>query len=246
MNPRPSAAPRPEGVNERNISIQSPRVNPPSRELLNLKGGANRGSAFALDFTNVPLALEAKEGGQLLLSDTQLFSEIGDVHALVFPYRELNVKLNVLYGPDDVTVSHSHTANMNRKARKLRPAQVYEEYRQKSGWYLAAWRDYCGFTLDEVASELDRSKGFISDLETGAMRSGKAPARFNRDLIEEMAKVMRTTGGRLIDINPLTHDEMNDAIVRATEKLDSAGKSAVLSLALSWAAHSNVPTSNDT
>lgn len=128
-----------------------------------------------------------------------------------------------------------HTPNMSQKARRSRPAEVYEDYRAKSGWYLAAWRDHAGLTLEDLAAELGRSKGYISDLETGAVRAGRPATRFNRDLIEQVAAVVGTTGGRLIDVNPFSLNERMERLSSVIAKLDEAGQQAVLSMAESWA-----------
>lgn len=122
---------------------------------------------------------------------------------------------------------------MTAKPRKTRP---YEDYRARSGWYLAAWRDIKGLTLEDLAAELGRSRGYISDLETGAVRPPRAATRFNRDLIEQVAKVVGTTGGRLIDVNPFELDEQMDRLDAAIARLDHAGRAAILNMAESWAA----------
>ena len=123
---------------------------------------------------------------------------------------------------------------MATKPRKQRDPAIYEDYRAKSGWYLAAWRDHAGLTLDDLAAELGRSKGYISDLETGAVRTGRPPTRFNRDLIEQVAKVVGTTGGRLIDVNPFTVSDQYERLSAAIARLDDAGQAAVLNMAESW------------
>jgi transcriptional regulator with XRE-family HTH domain len=84
---------------------------------------------------------------------------------------------------------------MARKPRSARHA-LYEEYRAASGWYLAAWRDYRGLTLEDLADELGKTKGYVSDLETGAARGGRASNRFNRDTLMAVAQAVGTTGGR--------------------------------------------------
>ncbi|WP_332657330.1 helix-turn-helix domain-containing protein [Brevundimonas sp.] len=124
---------------------------------------------------------------------------------------------------------------MALKQRKARH-DLYEEYRRKSGWYFAAWRDFAGLTLEDLAAELGRSKGYVSDLETGATRENRPPTRFNRDLVEAAAKVMNTTGGRLIDVNPYTMTENAARLDAAVAQLDDAGKEAMLGMVKSWLA----------
>lgn len=121
---------------------------------------------------------------------------------------------------------------MSERPRKTRPAELYEDYRERSGWYLAAWRDFAGLTLEDLASELGRSRGYISDLETGATRPNRPATRFNRDLVEQVAKAVGTTGGRLIDANPYTMWEHARSLDDAIAKLDDADRRAVLDLAV--------------
>lgn len=121
------------------------------------------------------------------------------------------------------------------KPRRARH-DLYEDYRQRSGWYLAAWRDSAGLTLEDLADELGRSKGYISDLETGASRADRPPTRFNRDLIEQVAKVLGTTGGRLIDVNPYTLSDRAERLSAAVARLDDAGQEALLDMAERWLA----------
>lgn len=128
---------------------------------------------------------------------------------------------------------------MLKKPRKPRAPEVYEAYRVKSGWWLAAWRDKAGLTIDDLAAELGKSKGYISDLETGAVREGRPPTRFNRDLVEQVAKAVGTTGGRLIDVNPFTLDEQMDRLNAAIAQLDDAGQKAVLGMAEQWPVRKN-------
>jgi len=116
-------------------------------------------------------------------------------------------------------------------ARKTRPMEVYETYRQASGWYLAAWRDFSGLTLDDMSAELGHSKGYISDLETGAVRAGRPPTRFNRDLIEKVSLVVNTSGGRLIDVNPFTMWEHAEKLDRIIDRLPDGDRAAVLDMA---------------
>jgi transcriptional regulator with XRE-family HTH domain len=120
---------------------------------------------------------------------------------------------------------------MSEKPRKTRPLELYEEYREKSGWYLAAWRDFAGLTLEDLASELGRSRGYISDLETGAVRAGRPATRFNRDLVDQVAKAVHTTGGRLIDVNPFTAWEHSARLDETIRALSSEDREAVLDMA---------------
>lgn len=116
------------------------------------------------------------------------------------------------------------------KPRKARP-DLYEPYRAASGWYLAAWRDYRGLTLEDLAEEVGSSKGYVSDLETGATRPDRPIRRFNRDLVDSMAKALGTTGGRLIDVNPYLMDEGFDQFAAVIRDLDPGQRAAVIQLA---------------
>lgn len=113
-----------------------------------------------------------------------------------------------------------------RKARH----DLYQTYRDASGWWAAAWRDYRGLTLDELAEELGRTKGYVSDIETGASRHGRPATRFNRDTIDQMAKALNTTGGRLIDVNPFALEEHGEGIESIFRDLDRPSRDAVIQL----------------
>lgn len=119
------------------------------------------------------------------------------------------------------------------KQRKGRSNELYETYKVASGWYLAAWRDWRGLTLDELAAETGITKGYISDLESGAAREGRPMKRFNRDMIDSMARALDTTGGRLIDVNPFTVDDIEDRFDSVIRRLDAQQRDAVLQLAKS-------------
>ena len=95
---------------------------------------------------------------------------------------------------------------MAKRPRKPRLEQ-YEAFREASGWYLAAWRDYRNLTLEDLAAEAGTSKGVVSDMETGNQKSnGTKAQRFNRDWIERFARALDCTGGYLIDVNPFVQD----------------------------------------
>jgi transcriptional regulator with XRE-family HTH domain len=133
---------------------------------------------------------------------------------------------------------------MAEKPRKARH-DLYPTYRQRSGWYLAAWRDFAGLTLEDLADELGKSKGYVSDLETGAARPDRPPTRFNRDLVERVAEVVGTTGGRLIDVNPFEVDDRMRRLNDAVAQLDAAGQDAVLEMAERWLGRSTPKTGTE-
>lgn len=101
---------------------------------------------------------------------------------------------------------------MAKRARAPR-LEKHEEFKERSGWYLAAWRDFRGLSLEELAEEVGTSKGQISDLETGAEKKGtKQNARYNRDWVESLARALDTTPGFLIDVNPYRVDDAFTAV----------------------------------
>jgi transcriptional regulator with XRE-family HTH domain len=117
---------------------------------------------------------------------------------------------------------------MATRTRKIRD---YEDYRERSGWWLAAWRDHANLTLDDLAGSLGRSRGYISDLETGAIRPGRPATRFNRDLVEQISKAVGTTGGRLIDVNPFTMWEHAERLSETVSQLRDEDRTMILEMA---------------
>lgn len=225
----------PEALDEGDVRIQVASFDPTAGEAFDLERYADAGYASPFEGADVTLALEPNANREGFLRQAEFFAKGGDVHARMFAYAEHFGKADVRHMQTDGSVPCLHTPNMNTKPRKSRPAEVYEDYRSRSGWYLAAWRDYAGLTLEDLAAELGRSKGYISDLETGAVRTGRPATRFNRDLIEQVASVVGTTGGRLIDVNPFNLNEQMERLSSVIARLDEAGQQAVLNMAESWA-----------
>lgn len=108
--------------------------------------------------------------------------------------------------------------------RKRQPRiEKHEDFKVKSGWYLAAWRDFRNLSLEELAEEVGTSKGQISDLETGATKGGtKQSARYNRDWVESLARALQTTPGFLLDVNPYSVDETFTAVTQTYRDLHNA------------------------
>ena len=110
-------------------------------------------------------------------------------------------------------------------AKKEKSEKHYRDLRDRSGWYAAAWRDYRGLSQQEVADEVDTSKGQVSDLETGAK------TRFNKDWLEKWCRALDVMAGDLIDTNPFVESPRFAAIRRAFPGLDEADVYALENLA---------------
>lgn len=127
---------------------------------------------------------------------------------------------------------------MARRPRKPRLDQ-YETLKEASGWYLAAWRDHRELTLEELAAEVGTSKGMVSDLETGALKSnGERAQRFNRDWVDKFSQALGTTGGFLIDVNPFGSEGRLAELSETFRKLSEEDRSVVIELAASLAKRS--------
>ena len=131
---------------------------------------------------------------------------------------------------NDILARVSHDANMAKRPRKPR-LDLYESYKAASGWYLAAWRDHRGLTLDELAAEMGSSKGFISDLETGAVDKEGKQRRFNRDLVDKAAAALDVSPGFLIDVNPFTVEGQFTDRMSVIRQLEARDQEEVFRLA---------------
>lgn len=192
------------------------------------------GSGASLDLVQVPATFQACSSSQIVEGEPEMLPSFGKgSHAQRFAYAEHASKPFVRHCRTDKGSAGLQTPNMAAKPRKARP-DLYAPYRERSGWYLAAWRDHAGLTLEDLAAELGKSKGYVSDLETGAQRAGRPPTRFNRDLVERVAQVVGTTGGRLIDVNPFELSERMERLNATVAQLDEAGQEAMLEMAERW------------
>lgn len=108
---------------------------------------------------------------------------------------------------------------MAKRPRKPR-LDKHAAYREASGWWLAAWRDWATLSLEELAEEMGTSKGQLSDLETGAGSS-----RYNRDWVEKAVNALKIPQGYLFDVNPFTADPTFERMVQAYRGLDEDGQS---------------------
>ena len=147
----------------------------------------------------------------------------------MFSHAEHSRKVSGRHVGNDKRSRRSHNTNM---AKTRTSGRDYEALRASSGWYLAAWRDFRGLTLEDLALELGTTRGRVSDFETGALRSnGQLAARINRDAIEAFSRALTTTGGRLIDINPFALDAAFADLERDFGNLDERDKQEVSRLA---------------
>lgn len=183
---------------------------------------------------NLATALQTDLSCEGLKGEAQLFAKRCDVHAQEFAHGKHLGKRDVRRWLNDDLLIVSHNANMaKRKGRH----DLYDQYRAASGWYLAAWRDFKGLTLEALAEEIGSSKGYVSDLETGAARPDRPIRRFNRDLVESMSKALGTTGGRLIDVNPFEIDAEADQFGAIMRGLDPTQREALINLASNMGAN---------
>lgn len=192
------------------------------------------GRSAPLDLAQVASAFQTGDAGDVGERKAERPSNGGKgFHSPKFAHAEQIDKPNVRHDRTDTRSVCLHIPNMADKPRKARH-DLYSDYRERSGWYLAAWRDFAGLTLEDLAAELGKSKGYVSDLETGAPRPGRPPTRFNRDLVENAAKVVGTTGGRLIDVNPFEMSSQMERFSETIAKLDDEGRAAVIEMAERW------------
>lgn len=234
---------RPHPSNVRAQAGSQPR---PAADALQRQGDRDAGlNGPAFDLGQVPPAAETGAVRQLLQREPKLLSDGGEIgHAQRFDHAEHFGKPFVRHCRTDLIADCSDIPNMAEKPRKARH-DLYPEYRRRSGWYLAAWRDFAGLTLEDLAEELSKSKGYVSDLETGAARPDRPPTRFNRDLVERVAEVVGTTGGRLIDVNPFEVTDRMKRLNEAVAQLDDAGQDAVLEMAERWLGRPPTRTGTD-
>ena len=228
------------GANEGDVLAQQGSQPGAFGDGLKIQSDGNAGVGLAaLNLAQVTATAQPGQAGHRFQRQAKVAANIGERgHPQKFAYAEQIGKPNVRHDRTDSRPECLHIPNMAEKPRKARP-DLYPIYRERSGWYLAAWRDFTGLTLEDLAAELGKSKGYVSDLETGAPRPGRPPTRFNRDLIDQVAKIVGTTGGRLIDVNPFDLSERMERLSAAVARLDDAGQDAVLDMAERWLARSS-------
>lgn len=175
-------------------------------------------------------ALESYAGSEGFLRQPEFFAKRDDVHALKFAQSEHLDKAFVRTVRDDRKSVRSHNPNMARKP-KVRPVEEYDRLREASGWYLAAYRDRAGLSLEALADEMETSRGQISDLENGAVNKRGIKTRYNRDWLEAACKALDIAAGDLLDTNPFREDPKFAALRRAYPSLSEKDLDAVKAVA---------------
>lgn len=178
------------------------------------------------------LARQADPHSERFLREAKVFAEGGDVHAQKFAQSEPLRNRSVRTLRDDAPWRRSHNTNM---AKKLRSADHYDALKSSSGWYLAAYRDLAGLTLEALAEAMGTSKGQVSDLETGAVNKRGIPTRYNRDWLEAACQALDVAAGDLLDTNPVREEPRFAALRRAFPGLSSDDAASVAVLAESMA-----------
>ena len=176
------------------------RFNPLARQLLDGEGYGDAGRAPpGLKVVNGAAALQPDGVSKRVEREAEFFAERADVHTSSFAQSEHSGKPRVRTIRDDTPSLRSHNASMARAPKD--PAH-YDELRDVSGWYLSAWRSFRNLTLQDLAAEMDTSRGQVSDLENGATNSRGIQTRYNRDWLEKACKALDVAAGDLIDTNP--------------------------------------------
>lgn len=141
----------------------------------------------------------------------------------------------VLHSGNDICERRSHNGNMAKRPAKRPDLAKYEAYREASGWYLAAWRNFRKLTLDELAAAYGEgtSRGRVSDFETGAVRkdTGKVSATISPQALKDFAAALNTTPGKLIDVNPFAVDQRFTTIEQAFQVVDDRDRDELTRLA---------------
>lgn len=205
-----------------NVGVQFSRANPAAGDLLDLNGDPDARRLARFEFADMTLAPQSQARREGFLREAKVFSEGSNVHAQRFAHDELMRKGPIRALRDDRKAGWSHTANM---AKKSKSPDHYRTLREKSGWYAAAWRDFRGLSQQEIADEVETSKGMVSDLETGANR------RYNKDWLEKWCAALNVAAGDLIDTNPFVEEPRFAAMRRAFPGLGAKDVEALADMA---------------
>lgn len=65
-----------------------------------------------------------------------------------------------------------------------------------NGQFLYEWRKHSDLTQEQVADAIDKTKGYVSELERGVKR-------YNQDILESLAKLFKCSPADLLSVNPL-------------------------------------------
>jgi transcriptional regulator with XRE-family HTH domain len=207
---------------QRNVGVQFSRAKPAAGDLLDLNGDPDARRLACFKFADMTLAPQPQARREGFLREAKVFSEGSNVHPQRFAHDELMRKGSIRALRDDRKASWSHTANM---AKKSKSPDHYRTLREKSGWYAAAWRDFRGLSQQEIADEVETSKGMVSDLETAANR------RYNKDWLEKWCAALNVAAGDLIDTNPFVEEPRFAAMRRAFPGLGAKDVEALTDMA---------------
>ena len=174
------------------------------------------------------LASQPDQGRELFLRQIELAPKRDQIHADTFPHGEHLRKPEVPVWRDDMQKPWSHNGNM---ATIKRTKEDYDAFREASGWYAAAWRDHRGMTLHELAVAVGSSRGFVSDMETGAVEKSGRRKRFNVDWLAKYCEALNVKAGDLIDTNPFEQDPRFAAISQTYAQLDEEGREYLAEMA---------------
>lgn len=120
-------------------------------------------------------------------------------------------------------------------AKRPLSVEEYDRLKSQSGWYLRAYRDRAGLSLESLAEEMGTSKGQVSDLENGAVNKKGVRTRYNRDWLESACVALGVAAGDLLDTNPFREEPKFAALRRVFPGLTATDAESVAVLADSMA-----------
>lgn len=206
-----------EGVvgraDKRDVAVQAVCCDTPARKPLDRQGDRHAGCArSAFEVVRLTPTSQPNRQSESLKREVQFFSKRANVHPKWFAQSEHLDKPAVRTIRDDKFLQRSHNASMSRSPKST---EQYDDLRQASGWFLAAWRAERRLTLQELAVAMNTSRGQVSDLENGAVNKRGVQTRYNRDWLELACKALDVSAGDLIDTNPFREKPRFAAVRRA-------------------------------
>lgn len=69
--------------------------------------------------------------------------------------------------------------------------------------YVKQWREYRDLTQEQLAERVDRSRGLISQIESGL-------TELTEEMVFALADAMRCTPGDILEVNPLVEGDVVD------------------------------------